>query len=184
MLFKRCAAMTIGWLSLLGVQASCLAATLDIGLSNDVAQVTYAMEYRQNLTGHVSLLHADLTRQQSNVASLGFFTSQNAGDLTPRLGAKLFLVDGEGAGNSAYGVALSVGSDFVLKPKWVLAVDVSYAPKVITGGDFEEYYELSARCAYQLINNGSLYLGYQKNQAVSPNYQVYQGGVAGIRLKF
>ena len=171
-------------MGLFSIVGSAYAGELDIGLSNELAQVNYSQSFNQDAKLQANYLHADTSANKSTVLGLGVFTSQATGDLQPRLGAKLFLVDGQGPSNSAYGVALMAGADFALMPKWFLSADAAYAPKIIMGGDFDGYYELSARCGYQLIKNGSVYLGYQKHQTSSPSYRVYDGVVVGLQFGF
>ena len=162
--------------------AAAYAGELDIGLSNEVAQVSYGQRYNEQARLQASYLHSDTDQHKSTVLGVGVLTGQDNGDLQPRLGAKVFLVDGEGPSNSGYGLALTAGADFSLMPKWILSADAAYAPKIIMGGDFDGYYEFSARCGYQLIKNGAVYLGYQKHQASSPSYGVYEGVVLGVKF--
>lgn len=174
--------LTIVILSFFTVLSSARAGELDIGLSNELAQVSYSQSYNQQAKLQGSYLHADTNEHKSTVLGLGVLTSQNNGDLQPRLGAKLFLVDGEGPSNSGYGLALTAGADFSLMPKWFLSAGAAYAPKIIMGGDFDGYYEIAARCGYQLIENGEVYLGFQKHQTSSPSYGVYDGLVVGVKF--
>ena len=178
-------AFSVGLIVLSGLvfgQSVAYAGDLEIGLSNEVAQVSYSQSYNQQAKLQASYLHADTNHNKSTVLGVGVLTSQDNGDLEPRLGAKVFLVDGEGPSNSGYGLALTAGTDFSLMPKWILSADAAYAPKIIMGGDFDGYYELSARCGYQLIKNGSVYVGYQKHQTSSPSYGVYEGVVVGVKF--
>lgn len=181
MSFKQQCIVLSGIISLTAVNAACHADVLDLGLSNDLAVLSYEMDNNKDFSAQVSILHADVDDHQSNYASLGFATRQESGKVRPRLGAKMFGLDGEGS-SSAYGISLTAGADVKLKPKLSINVDVAYAPNILTGGDFDHYYELSAGCSYQLIKNGALYLGFRKDQAVSPGYEVYQGAVLGIRF--
>ena len=183
-MFKKCVYLVAGCVGLLAFQENGLADTLDIGLSNELAQVAYAKDFGQGVSSYASLLHADTNHRKANVASLGFFTSQSSGDLTPRMGAKIFLVDGSGSNNSSYGIALAAGTDYVLLPNVILGLDASYAPKVVTGGDFDNYYELSARCGYQMMNSAIVSVGYTKSQATSPSFGVYEGLAVGVKFKF
>lgn len=174
--------LTAGVLGFFAIHGGAHAGELDIGLSNELAQVSYSQSYNQQAKLQASYLHADTNDHKSTVLGLGVLTSQDNGELQPRLGAKVFLVDGEGPSNSGYGLALTAGADFSLLPKWFLSTDAAYAPKIIMGGDFEGYYELSARCGYQLIKNSSVYLGFQKHQTSSPSYGVYEGVVVGVKF--
>ena len=181
MLFKHRFIVFSGMLGLTVFNAVSHADVLDLGLSNDLAVLSYEMDNRKDFSTQVSILHADVDDHRSNYAAFGFATRQDSGKFRPRLGAKIFGLDGEGS-SSAYGIALTAGAEVIIKPKLSINFDVAYAPNILTGGDFDHYYELAADCSYQLIKNGALYLGFRKNQAVSPGYEVYQGSVLGVRF--
>ena len=177
-----------GLLCLSAFSATSMADSLDLGLSNDMAMAAYGTNYSKDISTQLTLLHANVDEQRSTFASFGFFTGQKYGDIQPRLGAKVFGLDGEGKHTDIYGIALALGADFQLAPKLSFSLDAAYAPHIITGGDYDHYYDVAARFSYQLVQNGALYVGYQDMQAINDDnehdYEISQGAVFGVKFLF
>ena len=65
-------------------------------------------------------------------------------------------------------------------------INFSYAPDIITGGDFENITEWDARLSYQLVEKGSLFIGLRNLEVDTgeQDFDVYDDAYFGLKFEF
>jgi hypothetical protein len=159
--------------------------SIDLGLSNNVVAAGYSYELVPDATLNAGFLHSNSNDRSSNLFSVGFGVS---GELTPqvrpRIGAKVYMLDGEGVDGN--GLAAEAGVTIQAAPKVLLDFSGALSPDIVTNGDIDNYYDLGFKVGYEIIPKGLVYVGYQDAQGVrkGTDYEIYQGVVVGFKMTF
>lgn len=162
--------------------------SIDINLSNDSIQATYAGDFR---AGEYNFGFLDNDDRDSWVASAGLLVfGDNHG---PRartevgVGGKIYVAS---VGNlDVYALGLG-GQARVFPNNGPIGIGgyVFYAPDVVTSGDGKEFWEASARVEFEVIKNAaSVYVGYRKVRTEldgGGHVTLDSGGHAGLQIRF
>ncbi len=207
---KHCIAL----ISLLTITTITNADQLEISLSDKSIDGAYETYYSNNFSTQISLMHTDMDNvenvdasfdyskaapplflsniednTQTNMAGFGMFANGKQGNIKTHLGGKVFYIDSE-HGNDLFGIALGGALDAYIRPNFFISGQILYAPDIITSGDFDNYFELSTRANFQIIQNASIYIGYKDMEAdfdkhgssSSANREFFKGAFVGFRF--
>lgn len=78
------------------------------------------------------------------------------------LGMRAAWLNGSGFDAQALAVGGEVSARFQGMDRLVFAGYGYYAPKVLSFGDADDFFEFGARAGYQVLRNGEVYLGYRR----------------------
>ena len=153
-------------ISLSIISASAFADSLDISLSNDVAQFQYIAPM-----GHVG--------QGKSEAHMGFLYN-NSNNVLGDVGL-LVMNNGDNAAAASFGVgvkviaatlekentmALALGGQVRLSPsddkKLGIVGQLYFAPDIVTFGDADRFIETGVRVEYEVMQQAAAYVGYRK----------------------
>lgn len=164
------------------------ASELDFNLSDEAFLLRYTMPLSDGAQADLGVLHEE---DDIYVGSLGFHMVDNAGSetnpLKVGLGGRLVFVDT--ATVSGGGIALGAFAryNFPGANRFALAGSVHYAPKVVSFSDLENYLEYDFRGEYEVLKNGSVYVGYRRVEAdfdIAKNADLDKGLHVGMRFVF
>jgi len=160
------------------------ASQIDFSLSDEMIELDYQQGLGSNLTGEVSILHADVDKQVSDILSLGIFVNGKAQAASFQAGGKFFYLDGERV--DAHGLALGIDGQYNFTPKLYASASAFYSPNIINGGDFEKYTEADVRLGFSPTSNASIFIGHRHTEASINkfDYEPYQGIMFGFSAKF
>lgn len=165
-------------LSLLTFQAVASADELEVSISDKSIDGAYEIMYGNNFSSQFSVVHtvmddvdnadvedpatyiSEQDNVQTNIAGYGLFANSKVGNLKTHLGGKAFYLDTE-HGNDMYGIALGGALDAYVRRDIFFTGQILYAPDIITGGDFDDYWEFNTRASFQVMNNANVYVGYR-----------------------
>lgn len=165
-----------------------LADSLDINLSNDTVQATYATNWRTADLSTGLLYNND---QDNWVASVGLLASGERQTGQTRIEA--------GLGGKIYAasvshddvVALGLGGQFRVFPNngpIGFSGYAYYAPEIVTFSDGKKLWEFGARVEFEVVKkSANVYLGYREVRVDlnnDPNVTVDSGFNAGVKISF
>lgn len=183
MVFKSGLAITI---SLSGAMAgNVLANEIEAALGSDHVDFRFTSDFEQDFSGRLALMHSEEDDVDSNVVSYTFATRGQREGFDISLGGRVFWADVES--DDALGLALGFGVSYELAPKFETGVEVYYSPDILTSGDLDSSLDLEFRASYQVIDNGSVFLGFRKLEAEHDSnidFDIVDGAVLGMRLSF
>jgi hypothetical protein len=159
--------------------------SLDLALSNHVVAAGYGFEFRPDVSLTAGFLHSNSNDLSNNLFSAGFGVSGNlAPQVRPRIGAKVFLLNGEHV--DGHGLAAEAGVTITAAPKLMLDFAAAFSPDIVTSGDIDNFYDVTAKVGYEIIPKGQVYVGYQDAQGgrKGPDYEIYQGILVGFKMTF
>lgn len=168
-----------------GFMCQAVANDIELSISDEIIDLRFTADYEQDFSGTLALLHADHKKIKSDQASYTFATRGKVERVDVSLGARLFFLDAES--EDGFGAALGIGGQTLLADKFSVSGQVYYSPEIITGGDFESTLDLEIRVNYQLIENGSLYVGYRSFEVDSEkfgSFDIYEDPYIGIKFTF
>ncbi len=159
---------------------------MELSISDDYIDLRFTAEYEKDFAGQLALMHADFDDIDSNQLSYKFYTEDKLGRFDVQMGAKAFWLDAED--ETGYGIALALGATTEIINKLVAGVELNYSPSIITGGDFDNLFEVDARISYHLLENGTFYIGYRKIEIDTDggdvDVDVYDDPYVGVRFQF
>lgn len=155
---------------------------LALSINEEFIDLMFTSSYEQNFAGQLAFMHSDLNELTADQVSYRFFTSDSESGL--QLGAKVFWLDVEEEGG--FGIALGGGISRSLSDKLEVGAQIHYAPDIVTGGDFDNVLEYDLRLSYQMVENGSFFLGYRDIEAdnSSVDLEVYDDLYFGLKFEF
>ncbi len=162
-----------------------IANDIELSISDEMIDLRFTADYEQDFSGTFALLHADHKKVESDQVSYTFATRGKVERVDVLLGARLFFLDAEN--EDGFGAALGIGGQAALAEKVFLTGQVFYSPEIITGGDFESSLDAEFRVSYQLIENGSLYVGYRIFEVDTEKFgtvDIYDDPFVGIKFTF
>lgn len=164
------------------------AAKLDFNLSDEAFLVRYTQPAASGLEADFGLLHQE---DDVYLASLGLHLVDNAAtDAAPfqvGLGGRVQLLDTDGPSGGAISLGAWGRYNFPGANRFALAGNIYFAPDVTSFGDMENFLEYGIRGEYEVLRNGSLYLGYRKIEAdfdVVNNADIDKGLHFGMHFTF
>lgn len=161
-----------------------LANELELSINEELIDVRLTSEYEKNFAGQLSLMYSDFDDLGSKQISYKFFTQDKIDRFDVELGAKAFWLDTDS--DNGFGVGLGFGVKTELLSKLYAGVEVYYSPDIITAGDFENAFEVDARLSYQLLENGSFFVGYRRLEADTGklDIDIYDDPYFGLKFEF
>jgi len=182
-------------LSLLAASSVSVADTLDVNLSNSVAQFKYSVA--SGVAGK-SDLFASFTYNEVNsaLAEAGLLVLNEEGSvpgLSLGIGAKAVVSSLNKIAPSrklVSGVALGaqVRFEVPVDRRFAFVGEYHYAPKIISFGDSERYYQGALRAEFSISALTQAYVGYRNTKFFlvngQPNGVLDNGPHIGIRLSF
>lgn len=167
------------------------AASFDINLSNDSAQVRYATVIGGSTLGRTetsaSLLYTD---SEKYVADLGLLVIDVAGSKSPGLelgvGPKFYYADGD----NGTAVAIGLGGQLRYKIPGLQRVnfgmDAYYAPNIVAFADASSMYEFGLRAGYEILPTADAYIGYRRIHADfdAGNETLDEAIIFGLKVSF
>lgn len=155
---------------------------LELSINEEFIDLRFTSAYEQNFAGEFAFMHSDSNDLTADQVSYRFFTSDS--DTGLQLGAKAFWLDVESEGG--FGIGLGLGFTRSLSEKMDIGFQLHYAPDIITGGDFDNVLEYDLRLNYQMVENGSFFIGYRNIEADNGtvDIDVYEDPYFGLKFEF
>ena len=164
----------------------CYANEVQLAISEELIDVRFVSEYEQGFSGAFAYMHSGHKDSDTDAVSYTFSTQGKVELIDVLLGARLFWLDSED--EHVYGVALGGGVKATIVDKLSASGEAYYAPDVITGGDSENILDLSTQLNYQLIENGTVFVGYRFYEVDTENRfhedEVYDDPYVGVKFSF
>ena len=101
------------------------------------------------------------------------------------LGLRPFWIDADD--EEGFGAALGFGGSVALTTKLIASAEFFYAPDIISGGDIDNSFDMELRLGYQIIDNGSIYVGYRELEVDADDagdIDIYDDFFLGVNLRF
>ena len=191
------AALALSALAVAPVQAQ--QGELDFSISEDTAkiQITSFIPYNDlSWSGEYLHFEDDTSDVDANILGAGVFVAGRSNASTARqtvgLGGKFLFVDADGADTGA-GVAVGGFIRHTLSQANLISLrgEAFISPSIMSFQGMENYFEVSGRVEYQLLEQANVYLGYRNIQADldvntggEAEYQFEEGIIAGVNLRF
>ena len=155
---------------------------LELSINEELIDLRFTSSYEKNFAGQLAFMHSDFNDLSADKISYRFFTSDSESGL--QLGAKVYWLDVEEEGG--FGLALGGGISRSLSEKMNFGFHFHYAPDIVTGGDFDNLLEYDARLTYQVVENGSFFIGYRNIEADNGQFdlEVYDDPYFGLKFEF
>ncbi|MBX6419848.1 MAG: YfaZ family outer membrane protein [Sinobacteraceae bacterium] len=127
-----------------------------------------------------------------NFGHVGVLASGNFGlpDSTAGIGLRGFYAKRGDFGGQGLAIGGQVDVRFPGLNRLGVLGTLYYAPEVLTGGDYKNYFEFGLDLGYQIIRPATVYVGYRRLElpldrpGAHPPDTADQGGHIGIRLSF
>jgi hypothetical protein len=164
--------------------------TLDLAIGNDAVSLDYTTQIRKSeLNLGAGVLHH---KDNGDMAYASLFVADNVNKhsgVLAGLGGRYYFIDADLIDED--GTALGLGGflnwDLPTVPNVSLRGDLYYAPDMLTFGEFESFYDFSARIQYRLIERAWIHAGYRRAEA-SPeegrDQNIEEGGFVGLMIWF
>jgi len=182
-------------LSLLAISSLSVADTLDVNLSNSAAQFKYSAT--SGIAGKSDLFASFMYNEvNSALAEAGLLVLNEEGSvpgLSLGIGAKAVVASLNKVAPSrklVSGVALGAQVRFEIPAdrRFAFVGEYHYAPKIISFGDSERFYQGAVRAEYSISALTQAYVGYRTTKFFlinnQPNGVLDNGAHIGIRLSF
>lgn len=140
---------------------------LDFNLSNEA----FLLRYKPAPTPAGIQLDFGVMHQEDDVdlGSIGLHLVDNAGTAEQAfrvgLGGRLFAVDADGGSGGMLAIGAWGRYTFPRADRFALKGSIHVAPSVTSFGDIEGFIEYGLRGEYEVLRNGSLYVGYRRLRA-------------------
>ncbi len=158
---------------------------LEASLGGDHVDFRFTSDFEQDFIGRLALMHGDEDDADANVVSYTFGTQGEREGFDISLGGRLFWADIES--DNTLGLALGFGVGYEVIPKLTTGVEVYYSPDILTSGDIDSTLDIEARASYQVIENGTVFVGYRQFEVEVDNggdADIVDGLLVGMRLTF
>lgn len=159
---------------------------VQLAISEELIDVRFVAEYEQGFSGALAYMHSGHHNTDTDALSYTFATQGKVDLIDVLLGARLFWLDSED--EHVYGVALGGGVKANIIDKLSASGEAYYAPDVTTGGDSENILDLSTQLNYQLIENGTVFVGYRFYEIDTDNRfrndEIYDAPYIGVKFSF
>lgn len=164
--------------------------TLDLAISNDAISLDFTTQIRKSElnVGAGALHHKD----NGDILYGSLFVADNVNKhsgILAGLGGRFYFIDADQTDED--GTALGLGGfvnwDIPTVPNLSLRGDLYYAPNMLTFGEFDSFYDFSARIQYRIIERAWVHAGYRRAE-VGPkdgrDQNIEEGGFAGMMIWF
>jgi len=173
--------------SLVFLSSQSLASSVEFALSNDMIELQWQENLGSSISAGLSLIHADVDKQKTDVLSADFFLNGVEGSIAYRMGGKLYYLNGKDIEKvEAHGLSLGGDITYNITTRFYADIGGFYSPDIINGGDFEHYTEARTSIGFKPSNNSKLYIGYRYTEATLDkyDYEPYQGIMIGFGAEF
>ena len=173
--------------SLIHIQAN--ANEIALSINEELIDFRMTSHLQQNFAGELAVMHTDFEDNGADQISYRFYNQDELGSVNFELGARFYWLDADapvGQGGDGHGLAFDIGSNHQLSDVFLLEINISYAPDIITGGDFENVTEWDARLSYQLVEKGSIFVGLRNLEVDTGqgDFDVYDDAYFGLKFEF
>ena len=158
------------------------ASEFQIGLSDHTAEMSYASYVNEQAIGEGSWLYDE---DNGSLVGLGFYGVGQRDAISGKLGGKLFYTDVDGP--SGQGLAIGGSIAFHATETLSIALDIHYAPSVLSFKDVEHLQQWGGRIVYDLMDTASLFIGYRNVEVdikKAGYIELTRGGYAGMSISF
>ena len=157
--------------------------TVELSLFSDIVGLGYKANINNAYSANVDFTHSQYDNLDSNLFKGGFIAKGVRDNLTGYVGLEPFWLNTEHT--DTYGLSIGGGAKYLITPEFWAAGDIYYAPDIIVGGDYDNYYNFSAKIGYNVLPHASVYLGYQTygGKFAGKNREMYNGIKLGINFK-
>ena len=158
---------------------------IELSLSDELVDFRFKADYGQDFFGRLAYMHSDADGIDTDQLSYTFATQGAVDPFNVILGLRPFWIDAEG--EDGFGAALGVGGNVALATKLIASAEFFYAPEIITGGDIDDSLDMEVRLGYQIIDNGSIYVGYRELEVDAEDVgdiDIYDDFFLGMNLRF
>ncbi len=170
--------------------APLLAAELDFNVSDDALNLRFANGGDNGARIDYGLLYNE--DADVYIGNIGLHMVDNAGSETSPvifgLGGKLLFLDSEIEDGGAIALGAFVRYNFPGANRFAVAGSLHYAPSVTAFSDMERYLEYEIRGEYEILRNGSVYLGYRlvetRFEGMPESAELDDGLHFGMRFSF
>lgn len=182
-------------IAILSSSSIVVADTLDVQLSNTAAQFKYSVP--SGVAGKSELfagfLYNDANSQLGEAGLLVMNEEGTVPGLSIGIGAKAVVASLNkiaASRKTASGVALGAQVRFEIPSdrRFAIMADYNYAPKIISFGDADHFYQVGLRAEYSISPLTQAYVGYRATKFVlansSSNGVLDDGAHIGVRLSF
>ncbi len=169
---------------------------IEAAISDAMVDFRFTSDFEQDFMGRFAFMYSEDeegkgdSEVENTLLSYTFGTQGRRQNLDISLGGRLYLMDLDvegGQDGTGVGLALGFGVSAEIVPKLSVGVEAFYSPDILTGGDLDSTTDVELRLGYQVIENGSVFVGYRNLRAEFDNGDdgdVYDGGLIGMRLTF
>lgn len=185
---------TFSAICLLPVQVN--ANEVEAAISDAMVDFRFTSDFDQDFMGRFAVMYSEDEEAkgdeevENKLLSYTFGSRGQRENFDISLGGRLYFMDIDvdgGQDGSGVGLALGFGVSAEVLPKLSVGVEAFYSPDILTGGDLDSTSDIELRLSYQLIENGSVFVGYRNLRAEFDDGEdgdVYDGGLIGMRLTF
>lgn len=165
-----------------------VAGKLDLNISDEAFLVRFTNATSGGAQVDYGLLHQE---DDIYIVSLGLHLADNAGtEDTPfqvGIGGRLQFIDTEEPSGGVLAIGAWGRYSFPSANRFALTGHVHFAPDVTSFGDVSQFLEYGLRAEYEVLRNGSLYLGYRKIEAdfdIAEDVDLDKGLHFGMQFSF
>ena len=158
---------------------------IELSLSDELVDIRFRSDYSEDFFGRLAYMRSDSDDIDTDQLSYTFATQGTVDQFNVFLGLRPFWIDAES--EDGFGAAVGAGGNVALTEDLIASAELFYAPKIITGGDIEDSRDMELRLSYQIIENGSVYVGYREVEVGIENaddIDVYDDFFVGVNLRF
>ena len=158
---------------------------IELSLSDELIDIRFKTDYGPDLFGRLAYMRSDSHDIDTDQLSYTFATQGVIDQFNAILGLRPFWIDAED--EDGFGLALGLGGNVELVKNLIASAELFYAPKIITGGDIDDSRDLELRLGYQIIENGSIFVGYRDLEVEIENAReidIYDDFFVGVNLRF
>lgn len=164
------------------VSTHAAASEFQLGLSDHTAEMSYLSPVNEQAIGEGSWLYDE---DNGTLIGLGFYGVGQRDAISGKLGGKVFYTDADGP--TGHGLAVGGSIAFHASENLSIALDIHYAPSVLSFKDVEHLGQWGGRIAYDLMDTASLFIGYRNVEVDIKNagyVELTRGGYAGMSISF
>ena len=158
---------------------------IELSLNDELIDIRVKADYGSDFFGPLAYMRSDSDGIDTDLLSYTFATQGMVDRYNVILGLRPFWIDTEDG--EGFGAAVGAGGNMELATNIIVSAEFFYAPKIITGGDIDDSLDMELRIGYQIIENGSIYVGYREldvDVEDGDNIDIYDDFFVGINLRF
>lgn len=200
-MFSRQQKYTAAFIACAGLTAFSVTAQaqgdLDFSIGDDTVKIQLSSKVPYNdLSWNAEFLHYDDSGVNANLVAGGVFVAGRSNASTARqiagVGGKFLFLDADFA-DAGSGIAVGGFIRHTLSQANLLSLrgEAFLAPSIVSFQGLDNYFEISGRIEYQLLDQANVYLGYRSIEAdieldngAEAEFEIEDGIIAGLNLRF